>query len=182
MIWYLSCRISVRSSRLILESSTIRIRGFRISVCSSWSSSAIFWSIPSTIAVFLYILARYIRLSALWTASSTVSSVADTPPMLTDNLIRSYPGTLVSAIFFLILFSFRAKFSLSISGSKSRNSSPPYLISLSVFLIYCRITSTTVISAISPAWWPRISLYNLKSSTSRIATPAFPFTCLISSS
>ena len=81
MISYSSCSISFRISRFISESSTISNSGLRDSGVSATSASVI--------TEQLRCLARYIRESARFTASSTEEPLESTPPMLTESFIWS---------------------------------------------------------------------------------------------
>ena len=93
------------------------------------------------------------------TASSILSpSRVITPPMLTERRRFPQSAIAVSWIFSWIFFNFSLKLSLLISGRIRRNSSPPYRIRLSVFLIFCRITLTIISRAWSPARCPYVSL------------------------
>ena len=89
-----SWSISVRISRFISESSTIKI------CCLTFNASSAVPSSPSSFAksfsvttVFFRFFARYINLSASITVSSTVLPADMTPPILADNWSLEYVGT-----------------------------------------------------------------------------------------
>ena len=170
--------ISVNSSQSLSESSIISI----LNLLTSLTLLPITFLSFSVTTIFFLILALYINLSAFSTAFSIGCPPEITPPILTDNLSLGYPGTLVLSIVSLMCFIFLTKVFSSIPGITIRNSSPPYLIIKSVFLISFFITLTTVFSATSPAICPNVSLYNLKSSRSNMAIPETPVVILIFSS
>ena len=143
--------ISERSMRFISESSIIRI------FCPPFlpvSLSSVQILDCSVTTLFFVIFAWYIYLSARRIASSIFSPFDKIPPTLTERRSCEYPGTAAVWTLSWIWRSLISKASPLISGNKSKNSSPPYLMSISLLRIFFFMICTTVSNTISPASWP----------------------------
>ncbi len=97
------------------------------------------------------------------------SSGCDTSPMLTLVSIPSEPIRMPSSSAPERIFSATTKApTISVSGSSTTNSSPPYLYAVSTVRIERRITAPSCRSTSSPRWWPRESLTSFRPSRSII--------------